>query len=64
MDRDQGLPRDVQRGPVRADGRGQVVAQGDERKEAYGADADDRRFDGPRSHVTQGMRSSTRYEAG
>ena len=27
MDRDQGLPRDVERGTGRADGRGQVVAQ-------------------------------------
>ena len=38
MDRDQGLPRDVERGFVRADGRGQVVAQGDDGEQADRAD--------------------------
>ena len=33
VDRDQGLPRDVERGSVRADVRGQVVAQGDDREQ-------------------------------
>jgi hypothetical protein len=38
VNRDQGLPRDVERGSVRAHGRGQVVAQGDDGEQADRAD--------------------------
>jgi len=38
VDCDQGLPRDVERGSVRTDGRSQLVAQGDDREQADRAD--------------------------
>jgi hypothetical protein len=38
VDRDQGPPRDIERGSVRADGRGQVVAQGDDGEQTDRAD--------------------------
>ena len=53
MDLDEGPPGDVERGCIRSDGRGEVIAQGDEGEQADRADPDDRRFDYARGDVAE-----------